>query len=168
MHILPDLKSLEKKHSISDGLVVLGVHSAKFDNEKVSSNILSAMLRYDITHPVVNDQEGKLWFALNISVWPTLVILGPDNQILLALMGEGHSRILEEFVSAAIEFYSGSEHISQHDIPIKLSKESLQPSLLSFPGKLTVDPTNSKLAISDTGHHRIVLTDLNGVVQVCF
>jgi len=32
--------------------IVVGVHSAKFDNEKDSEAIRNAVLRYDITHPV--------------------------------------------------------------------------------------------------------------------
>ena len=36
LHILPDLSKLEQKHSVEDGLVIIGVHSAKFFNEKVS------------------------------------------------------------------------------------------------------------------------------------
>ena len=32
--------------------VVVGVHSAKFDNEKDSEAIRNAVLRYGITHPV--------------------------------------------------------------------------------------------------------------------
>lgn len=32
--------------------LVVGVHSAKFDNEKDSEAIRNAVLRYDITHPV--------------------------------------------------------------------------------------------------------------------
>lgn len=33
-------------------LTVVGVHSAKFDNEKDSGAIRNAVLRYDVTHPV--------------------------------------------------------------------------------------------------------------------
>ena len=36
--------------------MVVGVHSAKFDNEKDLEAIRSAVLRYDISHPV---REGK-------------------------------------------------------------------------------------------------------------
>lgn len=46
MHVLPDLEELEKIFKPTDGVVVVGVHSAKFDNEKDSANILSAMIRY--------------------------------------------------------------------------------------------------------------------------
>ena len=44
---------LETKYS--QELVVIGVHSAKFQNEKDTSQIRSAILRYEIRHPVVND-----------------------------------------------------------------------------------------------------------------
>jgi thiol-disulfide isomerase/thioredoxin len=45
MHILPDLAELEQKYD-GQPLTVVGVHSAKFDNEKDSSAIRSAVLRY--------------------------------------------------------------------------------------------------------------------------
>src|SRR5262245_38591162 len=59
IHTLPELARLEKKYA--NQLVVVGVHSAKFDNEKVSENIRKAVLRYEITHPVVNDSQMKIW-----------------------------------------------------------------------------------------------------------
>lgn len=46
MHILPDLKKLERTYSVEKGVVIVGVHSAKFDNEKDSNNILAAIQRY--------------------------------------------------------------------------------------------------------------------------
>ena len=54
----------------------MGVHSAKFENERVSANIASALSRYDIRHPVVNDSRLQLWNQLGITCWPTLLILG--------------------------------------------------------------------------------------------
>ena len=33
-------------------MTVVGVHSAKFDNEKDSGAIRNAVIRYDVTHPV--------------------------------------------------------------------------------------------------------------------
>lgn len=61
MHILPDLEAVEEKFPPQSGVVVVGVHSAKFLNEKVTANILSAVLRYNIQHPVVNDSDAFLW-----------------------------------------------------------------------------------------------------------
>ena len=81
MHILPDLHKLNQKYSVQDGLVVLGVHSAKFDNERSSQNIDHAVKRYGIHHPVVNDAQGVLWEKWQIHCWPTLVLLGPNLQV---------------------------------------------------------------------------------------
>ncbi|KAL2941673.1 Protein SUPPRESSOR OF QUENCHING 1 chloroplastic [Bienertia sinuspersici] len=51
MHVLPDLEFLEKKYKEMP-FTVVGVHSAKFDNEKDLEAIRNAVLRYRITHPV--------------------------------------------------------------------------------------------------------------------
>ena len=45
MHILPDLEVLESRYPVREGVVVVGVHSAKFGNEKVSENIHNAINR---------------------------------------------------------------------------------------------------------------------------
>ena len=57
IHILPDLAKLEKKYA--NELVVIGVHSPKFDNEKETKSIRKAILRYEIEHPVVNDADHR-------------------------------------------------------------------------------------------------------------
>ena len=165
MHILPDLHALEAKHSIQDGLVVVGVHSAKFENEKVSTNILNAILRYDITHPVVNDGNAFMWNAMEIACWPTLVVIGPKGQQLLTLVGEGHRNILLEFVDAALKYFTSTGEIKNHSINVSLAKDNLPRTSLSFPGKLSVKKSGDKLAISDTGHHQILVVDVNGVVE---
>ena len=45
MHILGDLATLESRHPVEEGVAVIGVHSAKFGNEKVSDNIRNAIDR---------------------------------------------------------------------------------------------------------------------------
>ena len=76
MHILPDLARLEQAYPPELGVVFVGIHSAKFENEKVSSNISAAVQRYEIHHPVVNDNHAVYWNQLGITCWPTLLILG--------------------------------------------------------------------------------------------
>ncbi|HEV2763220.1 MAG TPA: thioredoxin-like domain-containing protein, partial [Pyrinomonadaceae bacterium] len=61
VHVIPDLKRLEEKYAKE--LVVIGVHSAKFENEKETDNIRRIILRYEIEHPVVNDADFKIWEA---------------------------------------------------------------------------------------------------------
>src|SRR5262245_50950257 len=79
IHTLPDLAKLEKKYEKQ--VVVVGVHSAKFDNEKVTENIRKAVGRYQITHPVVNDADMKIWRRYDVSSWPTLVLIDPEGNL---------------------------------------------------------------------------------------
>uniref|UniRef100_A0A8B9R8E0 Thioredoxin-like fold domain-containing protein n=1 Tax=Anas platyrhynchos TaxID=8839 RepID=A0A8B9R8E0_ANAPL len=149
---------------LSDGLVIIGVHSAKFPNEKVLDNIKSAVLRYNIVHPVVNDADATLWHELEVSCWPTLVILGPRGNMLFSLVGEGHKEKLFLFTSVALKFYKERGQIKDNSIGIKLYRDSLPPSPLLFPGKVTVDNSGERLVIADTGHHRILVTQKNGQI----
>lgn len=165
IHLLPDLHELEHTYSDKDGLLIVGVHSAKFPNEKVLDNITSAVLRYNITHPVVNDADASLWQELEVSCWPTLVILGPRGNMLFSLIGEGHKDKLFLYTSIALKYYKDRGQIRDNKIGIKLYKDSLPPSPLLFPGKVTVDHATNRLVIADTGHHRILVIWKNGQIQ---
>ncbi|XP_066521454.1 NHL repeat-containing protein 2 [Hoplias malabaricus] len=167
MHILPDLHQLEQLHSVKDGLVVVGVHSAKFPNEKVLQNVCSAVLRYGITHPVMNDNDARLWQQLEVACWPTLVILGPRGNLLFSLVGEGHRESLFLFTAAALKHYGEQGMLSDRAVGMKLYRDSLPPSILCFPGKVAVDPKRKILAIADTGHHRILVVSNTGEVLHC-
>jgi hypothetical protein len=80
--LLPDLRKLETKYS--QELVVIGVHSAKFQNEKDTSQIRDAILRYEIHHPVVNDSSFEIWQSYGASGWPTVVLINPEARSLSA------------------------------------------------------------------------------------
>jgi thiol-disulfide isomerase/thioredoxin len=77
IHILPELKKLE--HEFPNELVVIGVHSAKFEAEKDTQNIAEAILRYEIEHPVVNDHEMEIWKQYHVSSWPTMYLIDPEH-----------------------------------------------------------------------------------------
>ncbi|GAU11447.1 hypothetical protein TSUD_344380 [Trifolium subterraneum] len=170
MHVLPDLDALEKKYKDMP-FVVVGVHSAKFDNEKDSEAIRNAVLRYDITHPVVNDGDMYFWRKLGINSWPTFAIIGPNGKLLAQLAGEGRKKDLDDFVAAALLFYGKQNMLDNTPITLNLEKDNdprLVTSPLKFPGKLAIDVLNNRLFISDSNHNRIVVTDLDGnfIVQI--
>ncbi|GER44007.1 haloacid dehalogenase-like hydrolase domain-containing protein [Striga asiatica] len=164
MHVLPDLEFLEKKYKDMP-FVVVGVHSAKFDNEKDLDAIRNAVLRYGISHPVVNDGDMYLWRELGISSWPTFALVGPNGKLIAQVSGEGHRKDVDDLVEAAITYYGGKSVLDKTPIPSNLEKDNdprLLISPLKFPGKLEVDVLNSRLFISDSNHNRIVVTDLDG------
>jgi thiol-disulfide isomerase/thioredoxin len=79
MQIIPELEKLEKKYSKE--LVVIGIHTAKFENEKDSANIKKAILRYQIKHPVVNDANKVIWNTYGANWWPTIVLIDPEGNV---------------------------------------------------------------------------------------
>ncbi|KAG5525463.1 hypothetical protein RHGRI_031948 [Rhododendron griersonianum] len=170
MHVLPDLEFLEKKYKDMP-FTVVGVHSAKFDNEKDLEAIRNAILRYGITHPVVNDGDMFLWRELGVNSWPTFVIVGPNGKLLAQISGEGRRKDLEDLVEAALLFYGRKKMLDSKPIPLSLEKDNdprLLTSPLKFPAKLAVDVLNNRLFISDSNHNRIVVTDLDGnfIIQI--
>ncbi|KAF5199714.1 Nhl repeat-containing protein [Thalictrum thalictroides] len=170
MHVLPDLEFLERKYK-DKAFTVVGVHSAKFDNEKDLQAIRNAVLRYNINHPVVNDGDMYLWRELGISSWPTFAVVSPNGKLLAQISGEGHRKDLDDLVEAALLFYGKKKILDNTPVSLSLEKDNdarLLTSPLKFPGKLEVDVLNNRLFISDSNHNRIVVTDLNGnfIVQI--
>lgn len=143
-------------------LVVIGVHSAKFDNEKVTAHVRQAVLRHHIEHPVVNDGEMQIWRNYAIRSWPTLVLIDPEGYVVGAVQGEGQFEPLEEAIKAVI-----AEHADRGTLdttPKRFTPEAQPDTALRFPGKVaaTLDPP--RLYISDTGNHRVIAADLQGNV----
>jgi thiol-disulfide isomerase/thioredoxin/DNA-binding beta-propeller fold protein YncE len=170
MHILPYLKELE--HKYSDILVVIGVHSAKFPNEKDSSQIRKAIARYDIEHPVANDARFALWESYWIREWPTLVLIDPDGYMVEQIpcskspygkLDESIEALILEFeIAGKLDRNAPSFSWGSDRVPAKLPGATDSVELLSYPGKVTAD--DNFLYISDTGHNRIVQTKHDGEI----
>lgn len=170
MHILPQLHRLEKKFSVSEGLIIIGCHSAKFTNEKSSENVNAAILRHEINHPVVNDLSNSMWTQLNIQCWPTLLLLSPAGVPIYLVMGEGHYDELELVVNTSIEYFREKDQLSPRQLPIKPSAAPSNPFEIKFPGKIqcssydSSDESEPLYALSDSGNHRIIIFNAGGNV----
>jgi thiol-disulfide isomerase/thioredoxin len=161
MHVMPDLEKLEKKYA--NELVVIGVHSAKFDNEKDSENIRKAILRYEIAHPVVNDANQKLWDAYNVHSWPTFFLIDPEGNNLGQAAGEGQFELLDKVIAKVIEKHKKKKTLDEKPRKFELARfQENGASPLFFPGKILADAASDRLFISDSTHHRIVITNLAG------
>jgi thiol-disulfide isomerase/thioredoxin len=158
MHILPELKKLEEKYK--NELVVIGVHSAKFNTEKGTENIRQAILRYNIAHPVVNDYNFDIWRQYGANAWPTLILIDPNGYIVGAHSGEGIYDIFDYHIEKIIKEHK--DIIDYKPIELSLEKDKKQKSFISFPGKISADKVNKRLVISDSGNNRIILADTTG------
>lgn len=166
LHVLPDLKYLEQKYK--DSLTVIGVHSAKFVNERSVENIRQAILRYDIEHPVLVDSNFNVWEEYAVRAWPTLMLIDPEGYVIGYVSGEGNRDALEQLIDQLIGQHKDKGTINFREISIKLEKQR-QPLLtpLAFPGKVLATNTGSNgdwLFIADSGHHRIVVSTTAGEV----
>ncbi len=143
IHVLPDLAYLEKK--FDKEIVVIGVHSAKFDNEKETNNIRDAIKRYEISHPVVNDANMIIWRKMRARSWPTLVLIDPEGYYCGYVSGDRAKGTLDE-----------------SPVHFDLEKFKDNPTPLKYPGKIHADEKGNRLFISDSNHNRIVVTTLDG------
>jgi thiol-disulfide isomerase/thioredoxin len=160
LHILPGLRRLEAKYG--DALVVVGVHSAKFDNERSSDNLRRILVRYDIDHPVANDARFVIWKAYGARAWPTQVLIDPEGYVVAAASGEGKTDGFDRAIAAVIQVFDAQGLIDRTPLPRSPERERLEASPLAFPGKVLADEASGRLVVADSSHHRILVCGLDG------
>jgi sugar lactone lactonase YvrE len=169
LHILPDLEALEEAYPPTDSrLLVVGVHSPKFERERLDAAVGAAVRRHGIRHAVVNDAGATWWRKLGVSCWPTLLLVSPKGSPIAVFVGEGHGRTLAATVAAALDFYKDSP-----PPPLMLPTlvqgdgQAVRKSFLRFPGKVLV--ADDILYVADSGQHRVVECRVSdGAVQRVF
>ncbi|MES9850658.1 MAG: thioredoxin-like domain-containing protein [Candidatus Thiodiazotropha sp. L084R] len=159
VHVLADLKQLEKKYG--DQLLVIGVHTPKFDNEKNLETLRNIVVRYGIDHPVVNDIDSTLARVYGMRAWPTRVVINPAGEVLGKVTGEGKYDLFDQTINKLLTDHKAI--LNPSALPLQLERQRFDASLLAAPGKIAT--SNNMVVISDTLHNRIILTDHQGVIR---
>ena len=162
LHTLPILSALEKRHE-ADAVLVVGVHSPKFDAESENERLRSAIAENSITHPVAVDGSMKIWTAWKAQAWPTVLVLDAKGRIVWRHSGEPDKDDLEAHVVAALE-EGRREGILKAEKLAAVKPMAADTGPLAFPGKI-VALEGGAFAVSDTGHHRIVVLDATFAVK---
>jgi sugar lactone lactonase YvrE/peroxiredoxin len=162
MHVFPDLHYLEDKYQ-GKPLVIIGVHSGKFDEEKDAANIRAAVLRHNINHPVAVDNEYNIWNAYAVRGWPTLVLIDPRGFIVGEVSGEGHRDELDHAIATLLAEGAKNGTLAP-PLHFRSERQSFKSGELEFPGKVLADGTGQRLFISDTNHNRVLMTTLDGKI----
>lgn len=155
-HILPDLKRLEEEYP--EELVVIGVHSAKFDAEKSDEAIRNAIRKFGIQHPVINDADFSIWRHYAINAWPTIVLIDPDGKVVGQRAGEGVYDVVKPNLDTRLPEFT--DRLNREIISFK--REEKPKSLLSFPSKILA--ANDTVFVADSGNNRILRMDRNGKI----
>jgi len=162
IHIIPDLKKLEEKYA--NQLVVIGVHSAKFQNEKETENIRRIILRYEIEHPVYNDSEYAVWQSYGVRAWPTQVLIDPAGYVIGGVSGEGNYEVFDQAIAKTVEEFRKKGELNEEPLKLVLERAKVGDLPLAFPGKILADSNRDRLFIADSNHNRIVITKLDGTL----
>lgn len=157
LHVLDELRPLEAKWA--DELVVIGVHSPKFEFEKDPDALAANIERYEVTHPVIDDPELETWTEYGARAWPTLMVLDTHGRIAGNLSGEGHAANLDALIGRLVAEGETDGSLRRGPAPTVLAERT--PQTLRFPSKLTTLP-DGRLVVSDAGQHRLVVFQNDG------
>lgn len=151
LHVLDELRPLERE--FADQLVLIGVHSPKFEHEADPVALEQAVERYAVHHPVLDDPALTTWDAYAARAWPTLVVIDPEGYVVGQFSGEGHAHGLTVMVRELLEEHRAKGTLRTGDGPY-VAPES-PATTLRFPGKIAAVGDRSYL-VSDTAHHQVV------------
>lgn len=161
LHVLDELRPLEEKYG--DQLVLIGVHSPKFEHEADRDALEAAVERYAVHHPVLDDPDLTTWQAYAARAWPTLVVIDPEGYIVASMSGEGHAHGLSVLIEELLDEHRAKGTLRQGDgpyVPPPAPETSLR-----FPGKVVGDGGDG-FFVSDTAHHEVVHLAADGETEL--
>jgi DNA-binding beta-propeller fold protein YncE len=155
-HNLPDLRHLENKYH--DGLSVVSIHCPRFPAERAGANVLKAVNRAFIRHPVASDPDFRAWQLFQVAAWPTVVVIDTEGNIVRTLVGEGHRGTLDPLVNQLLEDAAKRDaRVYESAVPVSRPEPKMP---LRFPGRVLA--TEAALYVVDSGHNRILETTHDG------
>ena len=163
--MLPQLRKLERKYDRR--LAVVGVHSPKFIAERDTEIVHRAIERLNVGHPVVNDKDFRVWGSYAVRAWPTLMFVDPEGKVIAKHEGEFVYETFDRLIGDMLDEFAAEGTLDPRPIPGAYGDRTAtdDPTALRFPGKLLAHEASGRLIVSDTGHNRIVVADLDGAVQ---
>jgi DNA-binding beta-propeller fold protein YncE len=162
-HIIPDELRLERE--FGDALVIIGVHSGKYDREHEDESIREAIVRYGLEHPVLNDADFVIWSMYGVRAWPTLVLIDPAGNLVGMYAGEGIYSVFQPTIASLIDEFGARGEIDHSPIPLDLEAEGVTSAVLSYPSAVLADEASDRLFIADAGHNRVLIAGLDGALQ---
>jgi thiol-disulfide isomerase/thioredoxin len=90
VNTIPWIKEMEKRYG-ERGLVIVGVHTPEFDQEKSRTNVEAAVRERGLqAHSHFLDNHMNYWRALRNEYWPAIYVVDAQGQIRDSAFGEVH------------------------------------------------------------------------------
>jgi thiol-disulfide isomerase/thioredoxin len=160
LHVLDELRPVEER--FPEELVVIGVHSPKFEHEGEPAAVEAAVERHAVGHAVLDDPELVTWQAYTARAWPTLVVVDPEGYVVASMSGEGHAPGIASLVEELVREHAAKGTLRRGDAPY--APPPSPQSALWFPGKVALLPDGS-FVVSDTSHHQVVQLEADLVTE---
>lgn len=94
IHVMPHVKQWHQRYH-DQGLVVVGVHTPEYDEERIAANVKAAIGRFGIQYPVAQDNGYRTWDAYGNRFWPALYLVDRDGKVVYRHYGEGDYDVTE-------------------------------------------------------------------------
>jgi len=151
LHVLEELRDTERRRH--GELVVIGVHSPKFEHEADPDALAAAVQRYSVEHPVLDDPELVTWGAYTARAWPTLVLIDPEGYVVAQYAGEGHAHAIERMIDDLTPRYRDAGSLQPGDDPYVAPPAA--PGTLRFPAT-AIRLADGSVLVADAGSNRLV------------
>jgi thiol-disulfide isomerase/thioredoxin len=99
---MPHVRELYSKYE-SRGLVIIGVHAPRTEDEHNVTKLREAVKRMDIRFPVVTDNPQKIWSDYRCDSWPTVFVIDRNGAIRYSHGGVGRYGDLEETIQTLLD-----------------------------------------------------------------
>lgn len=103
---LPYLRAWHQEYK-DDGLVIVGVHAPEFEFEKKLENVERAVRDFELTYPIVLDNDFLLWRGYENRYWPAKYLLDAQGRIRYTHFGEGKYEETAAAIKALLEETNG-------------------------------------------------------------
>lgn len=161
LHTMPILERIEQRFK-GRPVVVIGVHSPKFDQEREAERLRDILRDNRVEHPVAVDANMGIWKAWGVEAWPTVAVLDTSGRVIWAGMGEPDEKDLTSIVASALAEGKSKGLLAKDELKgVRPERETA--GALRYPGKVLA-LEDGGVAVADTGHNRIVLMDKAGAV----
>ncbi len=144
-------KMEELQRSFGGAIQVIAVHSPRMSAGKDLYQIADAVARLHLSIPVLHDPDLRTFGRYSPGGWPAAVFVDDRQRVAGAILGADADFYAEVIVHLGA---APSRSAPRFRVGYKPPRKANE---LSWPGGVAVDPVTSTVAISDSGHDRVVI-----------
>jgi hypothetical protein len=167
---LPHVEAWAKTY-FDSGLRTIGVHSPRNDLARQDPALKAALARLDISFPVANDREYRIWHAFGCKGWPSLFLFARGGVLRWFHLGLGEWAETEEAIRTELLTPDSERELPPRlEDPVPTVSELVKPSDEVYPGGDHETPwrgaPGEPLEVEYTGGGAFASLDGEGTVTV--